>query len=595
MKQAKYFTPTLKENPAEAQIPSHQLMLRAGLARGLAAGVFSFLPMGYKVIRKIENILRDEMNEIGGQEFLLPALNPIEIWEQTGRVKAMGDVLFQIKNRDGLVLAPTHEEIIAFHAQQHIKSYRDMPQIWYQIQTKFRNEARPKSGVLRGRQFTMKDAYSLDATYEGLDIAYQKHYDAYCRIFKRCGIEFFVVGASSGAMGGKQSQEFMVVSDSGEDVCVITDDYNYAANIEIASSKVATVGRLQDNPTVEEFATPNAKTIDELISQFNIPEERCAKSLVYVVDDAPWLILMRGNDELNEMKLQTVVQTVTGTSNFRPATVEELSQFTGASHGSIGPVGLNCHTELDAVSPDSSDYPQGMADQVRHDGKYKIKIIADNLLRDANGLVSGANRDGFHLRNIDLCRDATVAGFYDLRTVREGEICEVDGRPLRVVKAIELGHIFKLGTRYSEALEAYFLDASGKSQPIIMGSYGIGVERIMACYIEQNSDERGIIWNKALAPFDLHLLGLNLHKSAEVFEACERLYSELRAAGYDVLFDDREETAGVKFNDADLLGLPVQIVVGQKNLKDGNVEVKFRRTGERSVVGVGEVLQVFGS
>lgn len=555
MRQSKYFVPTLKEIPAEAKIPSHQLMLRAGLVRSLAAGVFSFLPMGQIILKKVMNILREEIDAIGGQEFLLPALNPIEIWEQTGRVEAMGDVLFHIKNRDGLVLAPTHEEIITYHAKQHVHSYRDMPQIWYQIQTKFRNEPRPKSGVLRGRQFIMKDAYSLDNSWEGLDESYQKHYDAYCKIFNRCGIKFFVVGASSGAMGGKKSQEFMVESNSGEDVCAITN--NYAANLEVATSFVPPVGRVADNLSIEEFATPNAKTIDDLINQFNIPEERCAKSVVYMVDDAPWLILMRGNDEFNEMKLQTIV----GTNNLRPATSEELIKFTGADHGSIGPVGINSN----------------------------IKIVADLLLKNANGMVSGANRDGFHLKNIDLDRDANISEYLDLRTVKEGELCTVDNEPLRIVKAIELGHIFKLGTKYSEALEANFLDANGNHRPIIMGSYGIGVERIIACYVEQNFDEKGIIWNKELAPFLVHLIGLNTHKSQEVAEACERLYRELKTAGIEVLFDDREETAGVKFNDADLLGLPLQLVVGQKNLKDGSVEIKIRRTDERIIIKLDEV------
>ncbi len=557
MRQTQHFIPTLKENPTEAQIPSHQLMLRSGLVRGLASGVFSFLPMGYTVIKKIINILREEMEAIGGQEFLLPALNPIEIWEQTGRVEAMGDVLFHIKNREGLVLAPTHEEIITYHAKQHVKSYRDMPQIWYQIQTKFRNEARPKSGVLRGRQFTMKDAYSLDTTWEGLDEAYQRHYDAYCKIFNRCGIKFFVVGASSGAMGGKKSQEFMVESNSGEDICAITD--NYAANLEVATSQVQPVARINENLLIEEFATPNAKTIDDLIEQFNIPEERCAKSVVYMVNDEPWLILMRGNDELNETKLQAVA----GTNNIRPAGNDELVKYTGADHGSIGPVGL----------------------------KGNIKVVADLLLQDANGMVSGANKDGFHLKNIDLKRDANISEYIDLRTINEGEICIADGQPLRVVKAIELGHIFKLGTRYSEALDAKFIDADGNLNPIIMGSYGIGVERIMACYIEQNHDEKGIIWNKALAPFFVHLLGLNIHKSDEVRAASEKLYADFKAAGIEVLFDDREETAGVKFNDADLLGLPYQVVVGQKNLKDGNVEVKNRKTDERFVISINEVVK----
>jgi prolyl-tRNA synthetase len=556
MRQSEYYIPTLKEIPAEAIIPSHQLMLRAGLVRGLASGVFSFLPMGYRVIRKIQDIIRQEMNAIGGQEFLLPALNPIEIWEQTGRVEAMGDVLFHIKNREGLVLAPTHEEIMTYHARQHIKSYRDMPQIWYQIQTKFRNEARPKSGVIRSRQFMMKDAYSLDYTWEGLDVAYTKHYDAYHKIFNRCGIKFFVVGASSGAMGGKKSQEFMVESNSGEDVCAITD--NYAANIEVAISKVELVGRTNDNKEIEEFATPNAKTINDLVTQFDIPEYRCAKSVVYIVDDAPWLILMRGNDELNETKLQATA----GTNNLRPATPDELIKYIGASHGSIGPVGI----------------------------KEGIKVVADNLLKDANGMVSGANKDGYHLKNIDLSRDAKIEAYYDLRTIKEDEICEVDGQPLRVVKAIELGHIFKLGTKYSEALGALFVDAEGNENPIIMGSYGIGVERIMACYLEHNFDEKGIIWNKALTPFDIHLLGLNIHKSEEIKIVCEKIHIDLENAGYDVLFDDREDSAGIKFNDADLIGLPIQVVVGQKNLKEGNIEIKFRKTDERQVIKLEELM-----
>lgn len=556
MKQSDFFLPTLKENASEAQIPSHQLMLRAGLVRQLASGVFSFLPMGYKVVKKIIDILREEMDAIGGQEFLLPALNPIEIWEQTGRVEAMGDVLFHIKNREGLVLAPTHEEIITFHAKQHVKSYRDMPQIWYQIQTKFRNEARPKSGVLRGRQFIMKDAYSLDSTWEGLDVAYEKHYQAYCKTFERCGINFFVVGASSGAMGGRQSQEFMVESDSGEDTCAIAN--GYSANIEVAVSAVPPVGRIDDNSPIEKFATPNAKTIDDLIEQFSIPEERCAKSVVYIADDKPILIFMRGNDELNESKLQGVL----GTGNFRPAVAEELVEFTGADHGSIGPINL----------------------------KSNIRIISDLLLKDANGLVSGANEDGFHLKNIDFTRDCPhITEFCDLRTVYPGEPSVVNGEPLRVVKAIELGHIFKLGTKYSEALEAKFLDSEGKEHPIIMGSYGIGVERIMACFIEQSHDDKGIIWKKPLAPFDIHLLAVNPVKFPEVVSACDSLYSELTKSGYEVLYDDRDETAGVKFNDADLIGLPIQIIVGSKNLKDGNIEVKYRESGDRKVIPIGSI------
>ena len=558
MKLTNYFVPTLKEVPTEAQIPSHQLMLRAGLVRQLAAGIFSFLPMGYKVMRKAMDIIREEMNSIGAQEFYLPALNPIEIWEQTNRVEAMGDVMFHIKNREGLVLAPTHEEIITYHARQHVKSYRDMPQIWYQIQTKFRNEARPKSGILRGRQFTMKDAYSLDISWEGLDISYQKHYDAYRRIFDKCGIKYFVVGASSGAMGGRKSQEFMVESNSGEDTCAVCDSCGYAANVEVASSKVEPMPRIEPSPNYEEFATPNAKTIDELVEQFGIPEERCAKSVVYIIDSKPVIIFMRGNDEFNETKLGGILKT----TNLRPATTDELEDITGASHGSIGPINL----------------------------KSNVKVYADNLLKGANGLVSGANKDGFHFKNIDFDRDCKIDEYYDLRTVHAGETCPECSEKLRVVKAIELGHIFKLGTKYSEALEANFLDADGKEKPIIMGSYGIGVERVMACVIEQNFDDKGLVWKRPLAPFDIQLIGLNNTKSEEIANACEKVYNDLHAAGFDVLFDDRDVTAGVKFNDADLLGMPLQIIIGKKNLENGNIEYKIRQSGERAVIALSDLI-----
>lgn len=554
MRQTKYFVPTLKETPADAQIPSHKLMLRAGLVRQLASGVFSFLPMGFKSLNKAIGIIREEMNAIGAQEFLLPALNPIEIWEQTGRVEAMGDVMFHIKNRDGLVLAPTHEEIITFHARQHVRSYRDMPQMWYQIQTKFRNEPRPKSGVMRGRQFIMKDSYSLDISTEALDESYSKHYEAYTKIFTRCGIKFFVVGASSGAMGGRQSQEFMVESDSGEDTCVLGDKSGYAANIEVAVSAVNPVRRIDDPGMPEEFATPNAKTIDDLIEQFGLPDERCAKSVVYMVDERPVLIMMRGNDELNESKVQSVFST----NNIRPALPEELLQYTGANAGSIGPVNL----------------------------KTKLKVYADNLLKGANGLVSGANKDGFHLKNLDFDRDVTILEFHDFRTVRPGEPCIIDGEPLRVVKAIELGHIFKLGTKYSEALGANFLDTEGKEHPIIMGSYGIGVERVLACFIEQNFDDSGIKWKRPLSPFDVHLISVNQVKFPEVYEAAEKIYNELKSAGLEVLWDDRNESPGIKFNDADLIGLPVQIIVGNKHLVDGNIEFKDRNSGDREIVGI---------
>jgi len=554
MYQSRIFVPTLKEAPAEAQIPSHVLMMRAGLIRQLAAGIFSQLPLGYRSLKKVQSIIREEMDAIGGQEFHLPALNPIDIWEQTGRVEAMGDVMFHIKNREGLVLAPTHEEIMTYHAKQHIKSYRDMPQIWYQIQTKFRNEPRPKSGVLRGRQFTMKDAYSLDNSSEGLDKSYNLHEQAYRNIYTRCGLKFFVVGASSGAMGGSASQEFMVESPFGEDTCAIDEHSGYAANIEVAVSAVEPIKRKDENFPVEEFATPKSKTIDELVEHFGLDVNRCAKSVVYIADSKPYLILMRGNDQLNEAKFQTHV----GAIQCRPAEPEELFSMTGAHAGSIGPIGL----------------------------KSDITIIADNLLKDANGLVSGANKDGYHYKNIDITRDCTISAYADVRTVLDGEPCIHGGHPLRIVNAIEVGHIFKLGTKYSKALNAVFLDEHGKEQPIIMGSYGIGLERIIACAIEQHHDDKGICWPTAIAPYTVHLIGLGLHKSQDVVDACTSIHDALEQSGIDVLFDDRDVSPGIKFNDADLIGLPIQLIVGEKGLLQGQLEMKNRTTQERIHISI---------
>ncbi|QOJ27533.1 MAG: proline--tRNA ligase [Ignavibacteriales bacterium] len=552
MRQSKIFIPTLKEVPNDAVVPSHVFMLRAGMMRPLGAGIYSFLPLGYRVAKKVMEIIREEMDAIGGQEFHLPALNPKEIWEETGRVAAFGDILFTVKNRD-YVLAPTHEEIITYHARKVVRSYKEMPQIWYQIQTKFRNEPRPKSGVLRGRQFTMKDAYSLDSSWEGLDKSYQLHDQAYRNIFTRCGLKFFVVGASSGAMGGSGSEEFMVNAQAGEDTVAHCEHCGYAANVEVAASRAASVARHPESKANELIYTPNVKSIDELSAFLRIREEECAKSRVYIADGKAVLVLMCGNDEVNETKLQKVLG-----SEPRPAHPEELLEITGADAGSIGPVG------------------------------FKGRIIADIRLKDGNNLYSGANKNDYHIGGIDLMRDAEGIEYFDLRTVKSGEGCPSCGKEMQVFTAIELGHIFKLGTKYSDSMGATFLDEDGTEKPIIMGSYGIGVERVMACYIEQHHDERGIIWNKALAPFHIHLLGLNMKKEG-VQKASEELYTRLAAAGYEVLFDDREAQAGFKFNDADLLGMPVQVIVGEKKLAEGKVEVKLRATGEREDVSITEL------
>ncbi|MCS6966134.1 MAG: proline--tRNA ligase [Candidatus Kapabacteria bacterium] len=560
MRYNKAFIPTLREVPSEAQAISHQLMLRAGLVRQLSAGVYSFLPLGWRAMQKVMHIVRQEMDAIGGQEFYFPALNPIEIWHQTGRVESMGEVLFHIKNREGLVLAPTHEEVVAFHARQHVKSYKDLPQIWYQIQIKFRNEPRPRFGVLRGRQFTMKDSYSLDDSWEGLDSSYEKHNYAYQRIFSRCGLHFFVVGASSGAMGGSASQEFMVESPAGEDTCAVCASCNYAANIEVARSATEPTARLPESQYLERFPTPGVHTINDLVYGHGIPEERCAKALLYIVDRGPVLILLRGNDELNEAKLQAAL----GTISVRPAAPEELRAYTGATAGSIGPIGL----------------------------PVSLPVIADERLRDANELVSGANADGYHYRHIDLMRDCRIDMYADLRTVQEHEPCPQCRSPLRIVRAIEVGHIFKLGTKYSEALGATFLDEHGQERPIVMGSYGIGIERIVAAFIEQNHDERGICWIPSIAPLQVHLIALGLEQSKAVHDAAEQLYQELWTNGVETLYDDRSETAGVKFNDADLIGLPLQLIVSPRNVESGVVEIKERRSGKRHHVASAEVVPV---
>ena len=554
MKLSKAFIPTLKEVPSDAVIPSHILMVRSGMVKMLSAGIYSFLPLGYKVIKTINNIIREEMDAIGGQEFHLPALNPIEIWEATERVEAFGDTMFHIKNRD-YVLAPTHEEIMTYHAKGVLKSYKELPQIWYQIQTKFRNEARPRSGIIRGRQFLMKDAYSFDSSWENLDKSYQKHYDAYKKIFDRCGIEYFVVGASSGAMGGSKSEEFMVKSDAGEDTVAYCSSCGFAANSEVAESKVEPIKRHETSKEIYEISTPNIKSIDELCEFLNINERETAKSRIYIFNEEPVLILMSGNDEVNETKLESLLG-----GEVRPAHPEELKEISGADAGSIGPIG------------------------------FEYKIIADLRLKDGNNLYSGANKNDYHIGGIDLKRDVKNIEYADLRIVQTGEPCPRCGEKIEVFKAIELGHIFKLGTKYSEALGANFLDENGKENPIIMGSYGIGVDRVLACYIEQNNDENGIIWKKPLAPFDVHLLGLNMKKEA-VITATEQIYKDLTEEGFDVLFDDRKTVqAGFKFSDADLIGLPLQVIVGERGLKENQVEIKIRATGERIKVTLDELV-----
>ena len=566
MRQTKFFVPTLKEEPADAVVISHKLMIRSGMIRQLTSGVYSYLPFGLRVFKKIEKIVREEMNAIGGNEFYLPALSPSELWAQTGRLEDYGDTMFRIKNRD-LVLAPTHEEVFTSIAKNNLNSYKDLPQMWYQIQTKFRNEARPRSGVLRGRQFTMKDAYSFDSSWEGLDESYKLQDQAYKNIFTRCGLKFFAVTAFSGAMGGSDSEEFMVVSDAGEDIVAFTEDYSYASNIEVATSFVENVERKNSDLNYEPFHTPNIKSIDELADFLKIKDKsHLAKSRVFVnpakteeTKNEYILVLVCGDDEVNETKLQNIFgQTI------RPGHPEELALITGADAGSIGPIGLK---------------------------NKAVKIIADLRLKDADELISGANKNDFHIKNIDLKRDVKNIEYYDLRTVKEGELTLDKKSKIKIAKAIEVGHIFKLGTKYADALDAKFLDKDGNENPIIMGSYGIGIERIAASHIEQNNDKYGIIWNGEIAPFKIHLISVN-PTIAEVSKTSDEIYDKLQNLYRDeILYDDRIDVRpGFKFNDADLLGIPLQIVIGEKNLKNNNIEIKIRKTNERILVNINELI-----
>jgi prolyl-tRNA synthetase len=568
MRMSRGFTPTLKEVPADATVASHQLLVRAGFIRQLSAGIYSILPLAQRSLLKITAIVREEMDAIGAQEFYLPALNPREVWEESGRWSVMGDNMFRLKDRKGadLCLAMTHEEVFTVLARAELRSYRQLPQTWYQIQTKFRDEPRPKSGLLRVRQFTMKDSYSFDVDRAGLDKAFENHRQAYARIFGRCGLKTIQVDAHSGAMGGSGSTEFMVPTEAGEDLIASCESCGYAANTELASSKVETPNRFAAagaTPPLEEFATPGAVTIEALSkAPYGVGPEQQLKTLVYVGDDKPVLAIVRGDDQLNEAKLQTA----SGAQVLRPARPEEIPGWLGAKPGSLGGIGL--------------------AD------KKNLKVFLDLRLVGLSGLVTGANKDGFHLRNVSVPRDLAYAQQADLRTVNAGEGCPRCGKPLAVGKALEVGHIFKLGTRYSESMGARVLDESGKEQLLVMGSYGIGIERILAGAVELHNDADGIRWPMSIAPFHVALLPLQM-QDADVRGAADKLYADLTAAGIEVLLDDRDERAGVKFKDADLIGLPLRIALGKKGLAEGKAEWKARSAGAKApaeLIPLGEVV-----
>jgi prolyl-tRNA synthetase len=565
MRMSKSFVPTLKEVPADATVASHQMLVRAGYIRQLAAGIYSILPLGQRAILKITAIIRQEMDGMGAQEFYLPALNPREVWEESGRWSVMGENMFRLKDRKGadLCLAMTHEEIFTVLARAELRSYRQLPQTWYQIQTKFRDEPRPKSGLLRVRQFTMKDSYSFDLNREGLDKSFEAHRQAYVRIFGRCGLKTIQVDAHSGAMGGSGSTEFMVATDAGEDLIVSCEACGYAANMEKAESRIETRDTYKpagETPPLEEFATPGVATIEALSAKpYGVAADQQLKTLVYIGDERPLVAIVRGDDQLNEAKLQTA----SGASVLRPAHAEEIQKWMGAGPGSLGGVGLA--------------------------GRTGMRVFIDRRLAGLSGLVTGANKDGFHLRNVSVPRDLAHAGSADLRTVNAGEGCPRCGKPLTAGKALEVGHIFKLGTRYSEIMGARVLDEGGKEVPIVMGSYGIGVERILAGAVELHHDQDGIRFPMSIAPFHLALLPLQMQDAA-VRDTADKLYAELARAGVEVLLDDRDERAGVKFKDADLIGLPLRIAVGKKGLAEGKVEWKARGGAQVDLIGIAEAV-----
>jgi prolyl-tRNA synthetase len=564
------FIPTLRDDPADAEAQSHKLLVRGGFIRQLATGMYVLLPLAHRTCQKIIHIVRQEMEGIGGQEFMMPALHPKEIWEKSGRWETMGAEMFRLRDRKeaDLCLGMTHEEIFT-HVGVELKSYKQLPQIWFQIQTKFRDEARPKSGILRTREFRMKDAYSFDIDQAGLDHAFDQHHAAYRQIFKRCGLDPMAVEASAGAMGGGDSIEFMVPSDAGEDLIATCEKCGYAANLEKATSELPNLENAAALDAAEKFATPGVGTIEEVAAfDGGAAAEHQIKTLVYMFDERLVLILLRGDHALSEQKLVDGVEV----SEFRPAAEEEIRKVLGAKPGSLGPLRAQLPEEVD--------------------GK-KVLILADPALEGRVGMVCGANDDGHHYRGVDLARDVAVDHWLDMREVRTGEGCPLCSTPLAVCKTIEIGHIFKLGTRYSESMGLKVLDKNGKAQNVIMGSYGIGMERLMASVVETSCDDKGISWPVSVAPYEVVICVVKA-KDIEVLEAGERIYDALIAAGIDVILDDRLDNPGVKFKDAELVGIPYRIVVGPRSLKEGKVEIVRRRDGDKREVAIEHAAEEVG-
>ncbi len=553
MRYSHLFIPTLKEAPSEAEAVSHKLMVRGGYVRQLAAGLYIYLPLGQRVMLKINQIIREEMNAMGGQEVTMPVLNPAEVWQQTGRWEAIGEEMFRLKDRGGrdMCLAMTHEETMTWLAAHDIRSYRDLPQIWYQVQTKLRDEARPKSGVLRTREFTMKDSYSFDKDEEGLDKSYQLHLEAYKKIYSRCGIKFYVVQSDTGMMGGSMAHEYMAPSPAGEDDVALCDGCGYAANTELALSVPKQVAMTND--AFEEIATPERRTIEEVTRFLKVSPGHLLKSIMVITDTGPVLALVRGDQTLHEKKLAKLI------GSHRPAQKDEVKSVLGVPAGFIGPM------------------------------VHRIRKIADPVLKSGS-YVAGANKEGFHVKGVTAEKHFADAEFFDIHTAAADDACVQCGKPLRIERVIEIGNIFKLGTKYSVPLKANYLDENGEEKPIVMGSYGIGPARIAAAAIEQGNDQNGIIWPLAIAPYQVMVLPVNV-QDVKSMDAAEELYTALEEKGFEVLMDDRDERAGIKFKDADLIGIPYRIIIGEKNLKEGLVEVKERKSGQMNKIKIEEVVE----
>ena len=548
MRQSRLLIPTLRDDPGEAEIVSHRLMLRAGLIRKVAAGIYTYLPLGLRVIRKVEQIIREELNRTGAQEVLMPIASPAELWQETGRWDFYGKELFRFKDRHerDFCLGPTHEEVITDLVRREVRSYRQLPANFYQIQTKFRDEIRPRFGLMRGREFIMKDAYSFDADQAGADVSYRKMYDAYMSIFSRCGLNFRPVEADTGLIGGTSSHEFMVLADTGEEGIAVCDACAYAANVERAEVKDALVlAAPQPSREKRMVPTPGQKTVEDVTRFLNVPASKLIKTLLYLTDGQPVAVLLRGDQTVNEIKLKKII----GAADVTMADAATVEKLTGAPVGFAGPIGLS-----------------------------GVTIVADFSVQHLVNGVVGGNAADRHWIDVTPGRDFTPQRYADLRNAEAGDACPRCSKPLRIVRGIEVGHVFMLGTKYSEKMKATFLDQQGQEKVLLMGCYGIGVGRTAAAAVEQNHDAKGIIWPVPIAPFHVHMLPL-ADKTGKVQATATDLESQLETAGVEALVDDRDERPGVKFNDADLIGIPYHIVIGEKGLAQGQVELKDRRSG----------------